>query len=164
MTPKCVRFISEETWFFRRLLPVCCFHFLDISFPLVIFLPLHSSLSCFLYSVIWCCLADITVAWKGSGVTCKMRIYWSSYAQGTLRLLRLFSSSTLILFVSFYIWCIFVPVPMLTYYLCSECILLKLDLNVTSISSFSRAKFFPLVNSHVWRVLYSALIKLGRIL
>lgn len=128
-----------------------CFHLHDSSFPLVIFFPLHSSLSCFLYSVIWCCLADISVASKGSGVVWKMRIYWSSYAQGTLHLLkwllkRLFSSLTLIL-LSFYTWCIFVPVHMLTYFLCSECVLLKLHLNVTSIfSCFRRMKFFPLMS------------------
>lgn len=147
VTSKCVRFISEETcFFFRGLLPICCFHFHGSSFPLEFFFPLPSSLSCFLYSVIWCCLADISVAWKGSGVVWKMRIYWSSYARDTLHLLRLFSSSILIL-LSFYTWCIFVPVHMLAYFLCSERILLKLDLNVTSISScFRRVKLFPLMS------------------
>lgn len=39
VTLKCVRFISEETCFFIRLLPICCFHFHDSSFPSVIFPP-----------------------------------------------------------------------------------------------------------------------------
>lgn len=60
-------------------------------------------------------------------------------------------------FVSFYPWCIFVPMPMLTYFLCSECILLKLDLNVISISEEWNSFLWclSLVNSHVWRMLYS---------
>lgn len=128
---------------FQRTSAYLLFSFSWLLFSFINFSPLPSSLSCFLYSAIWCCLADISVAWKGSGVVWKMRIYWSSYARD---LLRLFSSSILIL-LSFYTWCIFVPVHMLTYFLCSECILLKLDLNVTSISScFRRVKFFPLMS------------------
>lgn len=51
-------------------------------------------------------------------------------------------------FGPFYARCIFVPVPKLTYFLCSEYILLKLDLNVTSISScFRRVKYFSLAIS-----------------
>lgn len=38
------------------------------------FFPLHSSLSCFWHSALWCCFTDNTVAWKGSWIALKMRI------------------------------------------------------------------------------------------
>lgn len=168
MTLKCVRFISEETCFFRGLLPICCSHFHGSSFPLVTFFPssfqpllllilCYMVLSCRYY----CCLEGLRNCMGNENILIFLCLEHTS----PLEILFLNINS----FVSFYTWCIFVPVPMLTYFLCSECILLKLDSNVTSISScFRRVKFLSLMfvsseQSVMSEECFTVLIKSGRI-
>lgn len=132
--------------FFQRTSAYLLFSFSWLLFPLVTFFP--SSIQPLLLLVLcymvlscryYCCLEGLRISMENVNTL----IFLCSEHTSPLEILFLDINS----FVSFYTWCIFVPVPMLTYFLCSERILLKLDSNVMSISScFRRVKFFPLLS------------------
>lgn len=111
-------------------------NFFSSSFqPLLLLVLSYMVLSCRYY----CCLEGLRSCMENENIL----IFLCSGHTSPLEIILFLDINS---FVSFYTWCIFDLMPMLTYFLCSECILLKLDLNVTSISScFRRVKFFPLM-------------------